>query len=153
MRYESKEFFYNFVLPHFSQIPAAGVEPSAAPSSTESRCPMCSEQNWHQLDQEMWRMERWLEYSTATLNAFQDVEPPTTIERLEDAIQVRLEPIHFLSFHFFKKKWAIPAPFCLFLSFQPNIKLFYNKCMGKNVHPVYCAGIRTHNLQFMSLLP
>ena len=30
---------------------------------------------------------------------------------------------------------------------------FYNKYIWKNVHPVYSAGIRTHNLQIMSLLP
>ena len=33
-------------------------------------------------------MERWLEYSTSTLDAFEGVAPPTTIEHLEDAIQV-----------------------------------------------------------------
>ena len=30
---------------------------------------------------------------------------------------------------------------------------FYNKFMWKNVHPVYGAGIRTHNLWSKSLLP
>ena len=30
---------------------------------------------------------------------------------------------------------------------------FYNKLMWKNVHPVNCAGIWTHNLCNMSLLP
>ena len=44
--------------------------------------------------------------------------------------------------------------------FWKNLGLFYrlylvfsNKYMWKNVHPVYGAGIRTHNLQNMSLLP
>ena len=30
---------------------------------------------------------------------------------------------------------------------------FYNKLMWKNVHPAYGTGIRTHNLQNVSLLP
>ena len=39
--------------------------------------------------------------------------------------------------------------FLFILSFQANITILY----VKNVHPVYGAGIRTHNLQNMSLLP
>ena len=30
---------------------------------------------------------------------------------------------------------------------------FYNKYMWKNVHPVYGAGIRTHDLRHVSLFP
>jgi hypothetical protein len=41
----------------------------------------------------MWRMERWLEYGSGTLKSSQDVSPPTTIEHLEDAIQVSAIPI------------------------------------------------------------
>ena len=42
------------------------------------------------------------------------------------------------------QKWAIPGLF--FYNFN-------NKCMWKNVHPIYGAGICTHNHQYMSLLP
>ena len=45
------------------------------------------------------------------------------------------------------KPWAL---FRLFLVFSNN---FYNKFMWKNVHPVYGAGIRTHNLRNVSLFP
>ena len=46
-----------------------------------------------------------------------------------------------------------PQPlFRLFSVFQTNITNFYNKYMWKNAHPVYGAGIRTHDLQDMSLL-
>ena len=42
----------------------------------------------------------------------------------------------------------------IFGSVQTNITtIFTIKLMRKNVHPVYSAGIRTHNLQIMSLLP
>ena len=40
-----------------------------------------------------------------------------------------------------------PQPlFVYFRSFQTNITNIYNKYMWKNVHPVYGAGIRTHDL-------
>ena len=51
-------------------------------------------------------------------------------------------------------KWANLGLFFVYeRSFQTNIKKFYNKYMWKNVHPVYGAGIRTHNLWNVSLLP
>ena len=37
--------------------------------------------------------------------------------------------------------------------FQTNINTIFQQINVKNVHPVYGAGIRTHNLQNMSLLP
>ena len=48
-----------------------------------------------------------------------------------------------------------PRPlFRLFSSFQTNITILTtNIGMWKNVHPVYGAGIRTHNLWNTSLLP
>ena len=55
---------------------------------------------------------------------------------------------------FFHKKWANPGLFFVyFQSFQTNITNFYNKYMWKNVHPVYGAGIQTHDLRNVSLLP
>ena len=41
-----------------------------------------------------------------------------------------------------------PALFNLFLAFQKHYKLY-----NKYVHPVHGAGIRTHDLWNMSLLP
>ena len=55
-------------------------------------------------------------------------------------------------FGFFK--WAIPASFRLFSSFQINITNFtLNVCEKMSIYLVYGAGIRTHDLQNMSLLP
>ena len=54
---------------------------------------------------------------------------------------------------FFKKKgqpWPLFRLFSVFSNKQYN---FYNKYMWKNVHPVYGAGIWTHNLQNVSLFP
>ena len=49
----------------------------------------------------------------------------------------------------FFKKWANPGLFFVyFWSFQTNITIFTT-----NVHPLYGAGIRTHNLWNVSLFP
>ena len=48
---------------------------------------------------------------------------------------------------FFKKNGPTPASFLVFSNKRYN---FYNKSLWKNVHPVYGAGIRTHNLSQMS---
>ena len=55
----------------------------------------------------------------------------------------------------FLKKIGHPRPlFDFFSSFQSNIKILtINKCEKCYVHPVYGVGIRTHDLQNMSLLP
>ena len=52
-------------------------------------------------------------------------------------------------------KMGQPRPlFRLFVVFSKKHQYnFYNKYMWKNVHLVYGAGIWTHNLQNMSLLP
>ena len=50
------------------------------------------------------------------------------------------------------KNWANPSLFfCLFSVFSNKQYNFYNKYMWKNVHPVYGAGIWTHDLQNVSL--
>ena len=54
----------------------------------------------------------------------------------------------------FLLKWAIPGLFLIyFRSFLNKHYNFYDKFMWKDVHPVYGAGIQTHNLWEMSLLP
>ena len=54
---------------------------------------------------------------------------------------------------FFKKNLGQPGLlFVYFRSFQKHYN-FYNKYMWKNVHPVYGAGIQTHNLRNCESLP
>ena len=51
-------------------------------------------------------------------------------------------------------KMGQPRPlFHLFLSFKTHITNFTTNSYVKNVHPVYGAGIRTHDLWNMSFLP
>ena len=55
---------------------------------------------------------------------------------------------------FFLKKMCQPRPiFRLFLVFSNKHYKFLQQIYVKNVHPVYGAGIQTHNLRNMSLLP
>ena len=60
-----------------------------------------------------------------------------------------------LSLSFFLKKWANPGLFFVYIwPFQTNNTILKTNQFGKgHVHPVYGAGIRTHDLQNVSLLP
>ena len=59
----------------------------------------------------------------------------------------------WLSNIMFFLNWPTPASFHLFLVFPNKHYKFLQQIDGKNVHPVYSAGIRTHNLWNVSLLP
>ena len=53
----------------------------------------------------------------------------------------------------FFKKWANPASFSFILVFSNTHYNFLQQINVKNVHLVYCAGIRAHYLWNMSLFP
>ena len=56
---------------------------------------------------------------------------------------------HFICF----LNGPIPGLFLIYFRlFKPTLKILQQKCV-KNVHPVYSAWIRTHNLQNTNLLP
>ena len=56
--------------------------------------------------------------------------------------------------NFFLKKWANPASFSfIFGLFKQTSIQFLQQIYVKNVHPVYGAGIRTHDLRNVSLFP
>ena len=54
--------------------------------------------------------------------------------------------------NYFFFKWAIPGVFLFVCLFKQSLQ-FLQQIYVKNVHPVYGAGICTHNIQDMSLLP
>ena len=58
------------------------------------------------------------------------------------------------NFNVFFKNWPTPASFSfIFGLFQTNIITILQQIYVKNVHPVYGAGIRTHDLWNVSLFP
>ena len=55
--------------------------------------------------------------------------------------------------HRFLKNGPTLASFSFIFSLFKQTLQFYNKYMWKNVHPLNCAGIRTHDLRIVSLFP
>lgn len=50
------------------------------------QCPLYYQQNLSQLDNNIWRLEKWLEHAEGTLR-INPTTPPENIEQLEDLIQ------------------------------------------------------------------
>ncbi|XP_050520721.1 muscle-specific protein 300 kDa-like isoform X4 [Daktulosphaira vitifoliae] len=61
-------------------------------------CPLCSEQNWSQFENDMWRLEHWIQSTEAKLSVNPTI-PPTKIEQLEDVIQEHREVLLYMDSH------------------------------------------------------
>lgn len=64
---------------------SSSSSPVSDDGDRHTRCPLCSRKTWAQQEQDLWRLERWLDFAETQLRSHDSV--PTNMEQLEDTVQ------------------------------------------------------------------
>ena len=64
--------------------------PSSSGASTSAKgkqtsCPLCSRKTWAQQEQDLWRLERWLDHAENQFRSHERI--PNSMDQLEDTVQ------------------------------------------------------------------
>ena len=69
----------------YSRHESSGASSASASGGKQTSCPLCSRKTWAQQEQDLWRLERWLEHAENQFRAHERI--PTNMEQLEDTVQ------------------------------------------------------------------
>ncbi len=69
----------------YSRHESSGASSASAERGKQTSCPLCSRKTWAQQEQDLWRLERWLEHAENQFRAHERI--PTNMEQLEDTVQ------------------------------------------------------------------
>ena len=75
-----------FVVLYSGHVLDSSSSDSSSPSKRQlTSCPLCSRKTWAQQEQDLWRLERWLDHAEKQFRTHERI--PDNMEQLEDTVQ------------------------------------------------------------------